>query len=369
MTLIALDATAAAYPELTGTGVYSRRLLLALAALPPFRPPAEFRLVLCFRIGPYFRWARKRSWPAHSLVSPFWEPWIPPRSAVLFHGLNQRLPERSYPWRVVTVHDLFPLTSKTYSTPAFQRRFSGVIQHAVERADRMIAVSEATRNALLRHTRVPEDRIRVIHHGVDSAQPASASEQKAFREQVLQFGPEEKFFLNVGDIQPRKNVSNIVLALKRLPQYGLVLAGGDGFGAAEVHSLIEREGMRERVLRLGHASQETLRLLYSTATALVFPSLEEGFGLPILEAMSYGLPVVTSNCSSMPEVGGEAALYVPPGDVGAIRDAMERLAEDQALAADLARRGKERAKLFTWEKCARQTWEVYQEVLPKPAIS
>ena len=358
MVSVALDATYAAYPELTGTGVYSQRLIAALAALPAFRNGSQYRLLLCFRLGPYWRWARRKTWPAGCSVLPFWEPWLRPRRARLFHGLNQRLPQKRYPVNVVTIHDLFPLTSPDYSTPEFQRRFGGIIRKAVSGSDWIITVSEATRQQLLRQTDASADRVRVIHHGVDSPEPIGQVEQDAFREQTLKIGKGEKFFLNVGAIQTRKNVASIVLALKRLPGFRLVLAGGDGFGAEKVYSLIEREGMAGRVLRLGHASRQTLQRLYSTATALVFPSWEEGFGMPILEAMSYGLPVITSRCSAMPEVAGDAALYVDPGNVREISEAMQRVAEDE-----LCHRGPQRASLFRWEKCAEQTWEVYREAL------
>ena len=360
---IALDATEAAYPDPTGTGVYSQNLIAALAAARPAEAFPDASLALCMRIGPYWKWGRRRPWPAGCSVSPFWEPWLPPRPAALFHGLNQRLPRRSYPVSVVTIHDLFPLTSAEYSSPSFQERFTRILQDAVARADRIIAVSDATRQQLLRHTDAPDERIRVIHHGVAPISPATAEEQRAFRRDVLQLADDEKFFLNVGVIQTRKNIGNIVLVAKRLPGCRLVLAGGDGYGADAIHSLIEREGMSGRVLRLGHASGDTLRLLYSTATALVFPSLEEGFGMPILEAMTCGLPVITSNCSAMPEVAGDAAVWVDPRDVAQISTAMRHLAEDKSLAADLRLRGRKRASLFTWEKCAEQTWEVYRDAL------
>lgn len=360
---IALDATEAAYPAPTGTGVYSRKLIRSLAATRPAGIASDLRLALCVRIGPYWRWGRSGTWPAGCSVYPVWEPWLPPRRAALFHGLNQRLPRRSYPVSVVTIHDLFPLTSREYSAPSFQKRFTEILQDAVSRADRIIAVSQATREQLLRHTNASDERIRVIHHGVDPIPAASAEEQRAFRKDVLGLGEQEMFFLNVGAIQVRKNIANIVLAAARLPECRLVLAGGDGYGAEEIHALIEREGMSGRVIRLGHAAPETLRLLYSTATALVFPSLEEGFGMPVLEAMSCGLPVVTSNCSAMPEVAGEAAVCVDPHDVAEIAAAMRHVAQDASLAAELRRRGRERAAAFSWEKCARETWSVYQEVL------
>ena len=361
---IALDATEAAYPEPTGTGIYSQKLIRALAAARPPEMPADCRVALCVRIGPYWRWARRRAWPPGCSVWPVWEPWLRPPAAALFHGLNQRLPRRSYPASVVTVHDLFPLTSTEYSAPSFQKRFTEILHDAVSRAGRIIAVSNATREQLLQHTSASDARIRVIHHGVDPIPSASPEEQRAFRSQVLGLAGEQKFFLSVGAMQVRKNIANIVLAAAKLPPYRLVLAGGDGYGAEAIHALIAREGMGGRVIRLGHASPETLRLLYSTAAALVFPSLEEGFGMPVLEAMSCGLPVITSNCSAMPEVAGDAAVWVDPRNVTQITSAMRHLAEDASLAANLRQRGRERAARFSWEKCARETWQVYREVLP-----
>jgi len=366
MPTLALDATYAADPEPTGTGVYSARLIAALAALSvssgAFLPEDSCRLTLCFRPGPYLRWARRQKWPPGCSLQPLYEPFFCPRRVALFHGLNQRLLRRRYPAEVVTVHDVFPVSSPDYSTPQFQERFTEILRHAVRHATRIIAVSHATREQLLRHTGAAEAQLRVVHHGVDPPQPASQEEKGAFR-RALGFTADEPFFLNVGAIQARKNVSNIVLALRQVPGCRLVLAGGDGFGAQQTHALIAREGLSGRVTVLGHAPYASLRLLYSTATALVFPSLEEGFGLPILEAMSYGLPVITSNCSSMPEVGGEAALYVDPRSPEEIAAAMQRVAEDAELARDLSRKGRERAALFSWERCARETLQVYREAL------
>ena len=352
---IALDATYAADPFPTGIGIYSQRLIAALAS-------SGGPLLLCFRPGPYLR-ARKMSWPSACSLAPLLEWWPRPGQVRLFHGLNQRLPRTAYPVRVVTVHDLFPLSSREYSTPEFQRHFAAVLRHAIAGADRIIAVSDATRRELLQHTNANDSRIRVVHHGVDPPRIPSQQELDAFRAGVLGLKPGEKFFLNVGTIQTRKNVANIALALKRLPESRLVLAGGEGYGAEGIISLIEKEGLAARIVRLGHSAADRLRLLYSTARALVFPSLEEGFGFPILEAMSYGLPVITSNCSSMPEVAGDAALLVDPRDVSQIAEAMRRLIGDDALFSDLRARGRQRAAQFSWEKCARETWAVYEEAL------
>ncbi|MBI4459255.1 MAG: glycosyltransferase family 4 protein [Acidobacteria bacterium] len=362
MPRIALDATYAAYPERTGIGVYSRKLIFALAALPPPDEPS-FRFILAFRPGPFLRWAWRQKWPRRFALSPLLDSWLALPRATLFHGLNQRLPQRPYPLQVVTIHERFPPPSEGYSTPEFRRHMTSRIESALRRADRVIAVSNSVRAQLLQYDPALDSKIRVIHHGVDPALPVPQLEQDAFRRNVLGLAKGEKFFLNVGAVQFRKNIANIVLALKQLPEFRLVLVGSDGYGAEEVHSLIRKEGMASRVLALGHRQPDTLRLLYSTATALVFPSFEEAFGLPILEAMSYGLPVITSNCSAMPEVAGDAALYVDPQNVSEIRDAMQRVSEDAALASNLSRLGRQRAALFSWEKCGRETWQVYVELL------
>ncbi len=363
MRKIALDATYATAAQPTGIAVYSLRLISALAAETPVHNNSDYRLTLCFRPGPYVRAAKRMRWPEHASLSPLIEFLGLPRGADLFHGLNQRLPRTRYSANVVTIHDLFPITSVEYSKPGFQKHFTRVLQQTIARADRIIAVSDATRVQLLHHTSASNQQIRVVHHGVDPAAPPSAEEQQAFRTGVLRLKPGENFFLNVGAIQVRKNIGRIVLALQRLPKFRLVLAGGDGFGAEDVLRLIENEGLAGRVIRLGHTPPSQLRLLYATATALVFPSLEEGFGFPILEAMSYGCPVITSNCSSMPEVAGNAALLVDPRDVAQIQESMRRVAEDKELAADLRVRGFERTHRYSWSRCAMQTWEVYQDLL------
>src|SRR5262249_19527897 len=155
-------------------------------------------------------------------------------------------------------------------------------------------------------------------------------------------------------VQARKNIAGVVFAMKALPGSRLVVAGGDGYGAAEIHSLVRREGMERRVLFLGHVDQSKLRLLYSSAAALVFPSFEEAFGLPILEAMSCGLPVITSNVTGMPEVAGDAALLVDPRNIEEIAAAMQRVLDDGRLRQELIAKGKDRAGQFTWERCAHQ---------------
>jgi glycosyltransferase involved in cell wall biosynthesis len=170
--------------------------------------------------------------------------------------------------------------------------------------------------------------------------------------------------LSVGNLETRKNVVNALRALALLPErYRLVMVGGDGYGAERIHASIREQGLERRVVRLGFVPAARLPVLYESASALLFPSLEEGFGFPVLEAMAHGLPVVTSNTSSLPEVGGDAALYAAPQDVDGIARQCTRAVEDQALRRELIEKGRARARQFTWRRAAEAVLRVYEEVL------
>ena len=156
----------------------------------------------------------------------------------------------------------------------------------------------------------------------------------------------------------------MVKALKTLPaNFKLVLSGGDGYGSEAIQDFIHAESLGDRVIRLGFVDNTQLARLYQAASVFLFPSFEEGFGIPVLEAMSHGVPVVTSNVSSMPEVGGEAALYVDPYSAADIAQKVRQAVEDVALREDLVQRGIARAKEFTWRRTAEATLAVYDEVL------
>jgi glycosyltransferase involved in cell wall biosynthesis len=360
---LVLDSTDAAHPEPTGIGIYSRKLTAALAEKMTTAEDSPFRLLLGIRPRAYLRWVGKRNWPAPCGVRLLLDPWFRYPPAELFHGLSQRLPKFSYPAQVFTLHDRYPLVSEEYASPEFRRLLAERIEDGIRRADRIIAVSEAVRQRLLWYDASLEPKIRVVHHAVDPPQLATAEQTAAFRSHALGLSPQERFFLNVGAIQVRKNISNMALALKQVPGYRLVLAGADGYGAEKIHALIREEGLTDRILVLGRVPLAVLRLLYSSASALLFPSLEEGFGLPILEAMSYGLPVITSDVSATKEIAGDAAILVDPHSVPEISEALRRVMEDQDLAQELAQKGRGRASQFSWEKCAAQTLAVYQEAL------
>ncbi|MGD0921737.1 MAG: glycosyltransferase family 1 protein [Terriglobia bacterium] len=366
MATIALDATYTVDPQPSGVAIYSRKLIESLATLE-----IPHRFLLCYRLS---RFGRRRDFlrpatargrgPTFSVrffqePLTFWLPW----QARLFHSLAQRPPAFRFEREIVTIHDVFPLTGRDYSTPQFQRKFSALLLEAVERATRVITPSHYTADQLTQHAGVPKGKIHVIPEGVDWPERVMTPEERS-RERERLVGQGNEMLLSVGVLQTRKNTINALRALASLPvRFRLVLAGGDGHGSEAIHSFIRQQGLESRVTVLGHVAAERLPVLYQAATALLFPSLEEGFGLPILEAMAHGLPVVAANTSSLPEVGGDAVLYVDPQEPRDIAEKVLQVANDAALRRELIERGLARAREFTWRRLGEQTCQVYDEVL------
>lgn len=323
-------------------GVYSQELLTGLADA---HPECEFRW--CYRAHRI-----RRSWstalPPNVRRGLLQEPFAP-RGDDLFHGLNQRLPNARLRHPVATFHDLFVLTGD-YSTPEFRQRFAEQARHASAQAEAIITVSEFTARQVHELLGVPRDRIHVVHHGI-TARTAPA----AVREKVI---------LHVGAIQRRKNVVRLIEAFETVDaSWRLVLAGSNGYGAEEIHRRIDSSPARERIVRPGYLSSDDLAKWYECATVFAFPSLDEGFGMPVLEAMAAGVPVLTSNRSALPEVAGDAALLVDPEDPEALQTGLRNLTESEELRADLVQRGLERIRCFTWTEAVSATWKVYLSLL------
>jgi glycosyltransferase involved in cell wall biosynthesis len=331
---IALDATYSLGKNLSGVGVYSREILFGLANA---HPSEKFRF--CYRPHRFLKSFHDKLPPNASRRLLQGAP-----SADLFHALNQRVDAKARR-TVSTFHDLFVMTGD-YSSPEFRARFTAQARSAAERSDLIIAVSSFTASQVEHLLNVEPSRIRVVHHGV---RPSPISK------------PNQNLVLSVGAIQRRKNVARLVKAFETLPaDWRLALAGApDGFGASDELRAVEESPARSRIDVLGYVSSAQLDELYRRATIFAFPSLDEGFGMPILEAMAHGVPVITSNCSAMPEVAGDAALLVDPKNIG---DALFRLANDAFLRQDLTRRGLERIKQLTWDAAITKTWAVYDEL-------
>jgi glycosyltransferase involved in cell wall biosynthesis len=329
---IALDATYSVDPQPSGIGVYSAEILNGLASA---HPHDEF--LYCYRAGKY--WNAPRTSRKRLLL-----PWFPTFGADLFHALNQRLDRRPAKKVVCTFHDLFVLTAE-YSSPEFRARFAEQARTAARNADLIIAVSHFTARQVIDLLHVEPSRLRVVPHGVH----ASPQSQR----------PREKIVLFVGALQIRKNLVRLIEAFEALPQdWRLILAGApSGYGAA---AILER--VHPRIEVTGYLPAPQLEQLYARASIFAFPSLDEGFGIPVLEAMARGLPVITSNSSALPEVAGDAALLVDPLSTAEITTALERLATDTDLRQQLAGRGLERAKMFSWEQAVAATYSIYREL-------
>jgi glycosyltransferase involved in cell wall biosynthesis len=339
---LTLDATYSLGNNLSGVGVYSRELLRALTAM---HPEQEFEF--CYRPHRYLS-SLGAGLPPNARRALIYEPLFP-RAREFFHGLNQRLPKIRFRRAITTFHDLFVLTGD-YSTPEFRLRFAEQARRAAGESDAIIAVSEFTARQVEQLLGVERARIHVVHHGVRHAAPAEPL-------------PRENLVLNVGAMQRRKNITRLVEAFERTPPgWKLALAGSPGYGAAEILARIAASPRRGDIQVLGYVPDTELAGWYSRARIFAFPSLDEGFGMPVLEAMAAGTPVIAANRAALPEVCGEAALLVDPEDVEAIRSALEQLMGDEALAGRLIRNGLKRAEQFNWEKAAAETWEIYQQL-------
>lgn len=340
---IALDATYSLGRNLSGVGVYSREILFGLARAHP-----EARFLFCYRPHRLLR-SLSDNLPANAARRLLWETREP--SAQLFHGLNQRLPSARCRRSVTTFHDLF-VVSGDYSTPGFRERFTAQARAAAERSDLIVTVSAFTARQVEALLRVERSRIRVIHHGARPAPPVGVAVQR------------EPLILSVGAIQRRKNTGRLVEAFEQAaPGWKLLLAGSFGFDSESARERIERSPRRQDIQVLGYVTDSQLEDLYRRASILAFPSLDEGFGMTVLDAMARGVPVLTSNISAMPEVAGDAALLVDPADVQSIAAGLCRLATNSDLRDTLIRAGFARAKSFTWEKSVNATWNVYRELL------
>jgi glycosyltransferase involved in cell wall biosynthesis len=269
---------------------------------------------------------------------------------------------------VVTVHDL-AFRRHPETAPQSTRWWLARIDRTLERAARIIAVSEATKRDLIELYGVEAERVAVIPHGVDGEvfHPSTREEVDRIRRRYAIDGP---YLLSLGGLEPRKNLPNLVRAFARLPsdeRPTLVLAGGsvewNPEGRDALHATLRElpPGVRDGVVLTGYVGEQDKVALLGGAEALVYPSLYEGFGLPVLEAMACGTPVVTSDVSALPEIAGDAALLVDPRDPEAIASAMTRILGEVDLRRDLAERGSSRAAGFTWEKTARSTAEVLHE--------
>jgi len=272
---------------------------------------------------------------------------------------------------VLTVHDLTFVRDPESAFPRLRRYLNRVVPQSVARTTHVLADSAATKNDLVELYRASPDKITVLYGGVDARfAPVRDPEQLAAVRAKYNIGL-NPFILGLGTIQPRKNYKRLIQAFAALRSprstLRLVIVGGKGWLYDDVFAEVKHLGLEGCVLFPGFVDDDDLPVLYSAAEVLAFPSIYEGFGLPILEAMACGTPVVTSVTSSLPELAGDAALLIEPTDVGAIAAALHRVLQEADLRRKLIAAGFEQASKFSWEKAAAQLLEIYERVGAKRA--
>jgi len=370
--LIGIDASRALTTRRTGTETYALRLIQALLRLDAGH---RYRLYTNARPPDGLFWPQGAAVPAEVRAIPFKRLWTHLRLSaemlaqppdVLFvpaHVIPALHPRRS----VVTVHDLGYLRYPEAHRRRDRLYLDWSTRWSARRAAAVLADSAATKVDLVAAYGIAADKVHVVYLGRDEsltpvADPAVLAEARA------RYGLNPRYLLYVGTLQPRKNLARVIEAFAgiagrpELADVQLVLAGKRGWLYDALFGHVARWRLADRVIFTGYVPDADLPALLSAAQAFVYPSLYEGFGIPMLEAGACGVPVITSNTSSLPEVAGDAALLVDPHDVDAIAQAMYRLLTDDALQAELARRGRENVKRFSWEKCARETLAVLEQV-------
>lgn len=362
---IAIDARAL-LGQSTGIGTYTRGIAAALAE----RAGLEVGL---FSPRPLPDGYSRGPWSVHEDGSPFGILWLQttlPRrlrswnADVLLAALTIAPATGTVPFASV-VHDLTAWTNPEWHARRTLVGFVPLWERTVERAARFLCVSEATARDLVARFPETRSRVRVVPHGVEPIF-SPAEDPRAAERTRRRYAGGARFILYLGTLEPRKNVESLVAACERLwarrrSRPDLVLAGGIGWKTSSLARRIARSPYRDKIHQTGYAPREVARDLYRAAEVFVYPSLAEGFGLPVLEALACGVPVVASTAEALREVAADAALYAPPRDVAALVEAMERALEDDDVRQRLAAAGPERARAFSWSRAGELTLAELEE--------
>ncbi|HLQ38259.1 MAG TPA: glycosyltransferase family 1 protein [Planctomycetota bacterium] len=369
----------------TGLGSYGRSLVAAMARLDtanryllhPFVQellPADHRRAFCPQ-QPNFRVARW--WVPGSVIAYLWkQPWVSRDRLVggnpdVFFGPFHYVPERHHERQVSAFMDVSFRVHPEFSTQLNVDHCELHFARARRLADKLITISHFSKREIVKHMGVPEDWVVVTQLAADPVyrRLEGCTVPERIRGKV---DSTRDMILYVGSIEPRKNLATLVRAYDALLQRGkcramLVIAGGSGWKNSDVHAEIERRGLVDQICFTGFVTDAELVALYNTATVFVFPTIYEGFGLPVIEAMACGAPVVTTRVSSIPEVGGDAVAYVDdPVDDAGLCLRLEEVLQNRELQLDLRQRGFRQAATFTWERTARETLAVLQSVHEDP---
>lgn len=377
MPIIAIDYTPA-YEQGGGIGRYVRELTVALAKIDHTSP---YRLFvsgaqhddLSHMPSDNFVWKP-------TAITPKWLARIWHRARLpipvevftgkvnLFHATDFVLPPTLPTTKtLLTVHDLSFIRVPETASPKLKAYLDTVVPRSVRNTDHILADSQATKDDLIDLYDTPADKITVLLSGVNQRfKPVDDKSELESTRDKYNLG-DKRYVFSVGTVQPRKNYSRVIRSVSQLRQNGFdihyVIAGGKGWLEDEMYETIQETKMEEYVQLLGFVDDVDLPALYSGSECLIIPSLYEGFGLPILEAMACGVPVITSNVSSLPEVAGEATLLIDPFDTDAITESLHNVLTNLEERTRLIKGGFQQVSQFTWERSARQLKAIYDMVL------
>ena len=371
---VGIDANEANVTSRVGISEYAYQILIKLYE---FRKDGttNHTFVIYLKSKPLDSLPQEEEWWRYKVVAPkkMWTQFALPLSLFVlrprpdvFLTLTHYIPRFSPIPTIVSVMDLsflhFPQTFKKKDL----YKLSEWTKYSVKKAKRVITISQSSKDDIIKAYKVLPEKIKVIHLGLKEVLGIK-NEVLSMEDLAGKFNIKNNYILFVGTLQPGKNIARLIEAYSFLPEklkgeYELVIVGKKGWLYEDILKAPEKYKVSERVLFLDYVLDADLPLFYINAKVFVLPSLYEGFGLPILEAMRYDCPVITSNISSLPEAGGDSALYFDPENVNDIKDKMEAVLTDEKLREKMIEKGRAHYKKFTWEKAARQVLETIEEV-------
>jgi len=358
--IVGFDAQSLTGKYPTGLGVYSRNLVRILERHPE---TIDLRLLWPRNRLPFERTLQRLVWEQYHLVM------AATREEVnVIHTPCFSVPRLSRIPKVVTAHDLIVLKQPRLMPPGSRWYFSRWIPGSYRHADHIIAVSRSTKNDLVNLLQINPDKITVIHHGVNPVFTRTTDPHEIGRIRFKYHAPME-FFLMVGSFEARKNIASVIEAFSRIsnasPHLKLLLVGKPGPYQRKMAQLVKASGLEEQVLFPGYVPDKELATLYSVAAAFLFISSAEGFGLPLIEAMSIGCPVIATDLEVFHEIGSDAVSYLEAPEPAELSEQMLRMLEDPPYRAEFVRRGFARSLNFSWDLAAEETFRVYLRVLKR----
>lgn len=360
---IAVDGNEANVEKKVGVSVYTLNLLKYFQKWAN----KNLKFIIYLKRKPFYDLPKENQYFRYQVVKGnfFWLQFFLPLKIFFNNNIDLFFSPAHYSPRfikiptVVTIHDL----SYFYYPQEFLRvdlyKLKYWTKYSVKKAKKIIAVSKNTKRDLIKFYQIPEEKIEVVYNGYEKL---SYNKKELPQIQNKLFNSKEKYILFVGTIQPRKNLSILIKAFsifsKTYPQFKLLIVGKKGWLYQKIFNEVKNLSLEKKIIFTDFVNDKELANLYYQAFCLVMPSLYEGFGIPILEAMSFDCPVISSFSSSLPEIGGDACLYFNPYDVNDLVNKLFQLTENKNLRNQLIQKGRKRIKNFSWEKCAKKTLEI-----------